>query len=114
MELSQDFRYSSTRLSTTLTVPRGFDTDLATIPRVLWVVLPKVGRWDRAAVIHDWLYTTGEYTRAQSDAVLYEAMNLDRVPWSRRWIIYLGVRIGGQTAWFEHGQMRLRASIAPI
>jgi hypothetical protein len=34
----------------------GFQTDFATIPRFLWVVLPRWGRYGNASVIHDWLY----------------------------------------------------------
>src|SRR5256885_7105310 len=34
----------------------GFQTDFATVPRPLWIVLPKWGRYGNAAVIHDWLY----------------------------------------------------------
>jgi hypothetical protein len=31
----------------------GFQTDFATIPRFLWVVLPRWGRYGNASVIHD-------------------------------------------------------------
>jgi len=33
--------------------PRGFQTDLASIPRLFWVMAPKVDLYDQAAVIHD-------------------------------------------------------------
>ena len=38
-----------------ITVPAGHRTDFASIPRVLWPLLPPVGRTGKAAVIHDWL-----------------------------------------------------------
>jgi len=37
-----------------ITVPAGDRTDFASIPRVLWPLLPPVGRSGKAAVIHDW------------------------------------------------------------
>lgn len=39
-------------------VPAGFTTDLASVPKFLWWILPPFGRHSRAAVLHDWLYTT--------------------------------------------------------
>jgi len=36
-------------------VPAGYRTDFASIPRVVWSLLPPVGRSGKAAVIHDWL-----------------------------------------------------------
>ena len=37
-------------------VPKGFRTDLASSPRILWPILPPFGRWSAAAVLHDYLY----------------------------------------------------------
>lgn len=36
-------------------VPAGYRTDFASIPRILWRVLPPFGQYGKAAVIHDWL-----------------------------------------------------------
>jgi hypothetical protein len=36
-------------------VPRGFVTDLGSIPRLLWSIYPRDGIYRKAAVIHDWL-----------------------------------------------------------
>ncbi|MBK5931525.1 hypothetical protein CCR82_13610 [Halochromatium salexigens] len=36
-------------------VPAGHRTDFASIPRLLWPLLPPVGRSGKATVIHDWL-----------------------------------------------------------
>jgi len=42
-----------------ITVPAGYRTDFASIPRpmtrMVWSLLPPVGRSGKAAVIHDWL-----------------------------------------------------------
>ncbi len=79
-------------------VPKGFVTDFASIPRVLWSVVgaPAEGKYRKAAVIHDYLYRTpGKATRAQADAVLNEAMIVCGVGRWTRWTIYAGVRVGG-------------------
>ncbi len=36
-------------------VPAGYRTDFASIPRFFHRVLPPVGKYSRAAVVHDWL-----------------------------------------------------------
>jgi hypothetical protein len=36
-------------------VPIGFKTDLASLPRFLWAVFPPYGKYLRAAIIHDFL-----------------------------------------------------------
>ncbi len=36
-----------------LTVPAGTRTNLASIPRIVWTVLPASGKWNPAAVLHD-------------------------------------------------------------
>lgn len=98
----------------TIRVPVGFKTDLASIPRVLWNVLPPVGRYDAAAVVHDDLYQTGRVyrqpvTRRLADAVLYEAMTACGVSPLTRWVIWSGVRLGGGLVW-----KRYRSRPAPL
>lgn len=96
--------YQADILGVTITVPVGFKTDFASIPQILWNILPPVGRYDRAAVVHDFLYQTQKYTRAQSDATLHEAMFVLNVQGWRRKAIYAGVRVGGWHAWSEDGK----------
>lgn len=79
-------------------VQKGFITDFASIPRLLWGLVggPADGRYRKIAVFHDKLYRTPRLaTRAQADAVLLEGMTFCRCSWHQRWAIYLGVRIGG-------------------
>lgn len=82
-----------------IVVPAGFDTDYASIPRPFWVIYPPDGGYTEAAVIHDYLYWTLDFTRGESDKVFYEAMTALGVPWLRRQIIYRAVRLGGWVAW---------------
>lgn len=90
-------------------IPVGFVTDFASVPRVLWNVLPPTGGYGKAAVIHDWLYQyrsimrTGFLPRlverAEADTILKDAMSVLGVRWWTRWTIYSGVRLGGWKAW---------------
>lgn len=80
-------------------IPAGFQTDLASIPRALWNVLPPVGAYDRAAVVHDFLYRHGGVTRVQADGAFLEAMQVCGVGSFRRHLIWLGVRAGGWKPW---------------
>src|SRR5512140_635994 len=41
-----------------ITIPPGMQTDLASIPRLLWTFLPPDGPWAQIAVFHDLLYKT--------------------------------------------------------
>ena len=88
----------------TFVVPVGFKTDYASIPRLLWNVLSPVGRYDAAAVLHDYLYRTGKLhgqpiSRADADAIFNEAMTVLKVDMLQRWVIYAGVRVGGWVVW---------------
>lgn len=83
-------------------VPAGFVTDGATIPRVLWVVLPVWARWSRAAIVHDWLYSlirgasAQARSRREADAIFYEAMKVSGVNSTIRFFMWLAVRAAGR------------------
>ena len=99
----------------TITVPKGFVTDLASIPRWAWTLVPPDGPWVKGAVIHDFLYATrgtgawkrhpsgntreAPYTRAEADWILRDALENRGVDVLRRNIIWLAVRLGGARGW---------------
>ena len=97
---------------TFVSVPRGFVTDFASIPRGLWNVWPPAaGKHSKPAVIHDVCYTRGYVERGQhritisrkdADDILKEAMAVTGVNWLSRQLIYAGVRLGGGPAWARH------------
>ncbi|MBL8444792.1 MAG: DUF1353 domain-containing protein [Zoogloeaceae bacterium] len=80
-------------------VPAGFITDLASIPRVFWPLVPVNGRHRAAAILHDFLYVTQPGTRAEADALFLEAMHVSGVRWSQRKVMHAAVRLGGGLAW---------------
>ena len=82
------------------TIKLGFLTDFASIPPLLqYVVGGPLGRYGRAAVIHDWAYAK-HFDRSHSgrrdcDLAMLRLMREDNTkPWQRA-LIYAGVRIGG-------------------
>lgn len=94
------FRYGPSAIAGhVITVPKDFTTDFASIPKPFWGILPPDGPYGRAAVVHDYLYSTqgmgGELTRLQCDEILLEAMKALGVGWLTRGIIYRAVRIFG-------------------
>jgi hypothetical protein len=87
---------------TLITVPVGFDTDFASIPRAFWRVFPPVGEYDGPAVIHDYLYRTQTCDRATADLVFYEAMLAIGVPKWKAWTMYRAVQSCGWATWRKH------------
>jgi hypothetical protein len=77
----------------TITVPVGFETDFASVPRVPLAFWLCGDTAERPAVVHDYLYGCADVTREQADDVLYEAMAAVGVPWWRRVLIYRAVRL---------------------
>lgn len=75
------------------TVPAGFTTDLASVPRLLWPLFPRDDpHYAAAAVLHDRLCTTPGFYRHTADAIFLEAMGVLGVAAWRRWTMYVGVR----------------------
>lgn len=93
--LVQQFRYRSSY--GTITVPAGFITDGASIPRCFWNILAPFGEYFEAAIIHDFLYTEANrrFTRSQVDLIFKEAMFNVGIGWFTRGLIYRAVRLGG-------------------
>ncbi len=94
-----------------IAIPSGFITDFASIPRIFWNILPPTGNYGKAAVVHDLLYRCGgriryaqaldgswtyrQYSRAEADGVLRDAMTVLGVGRITRGVIYGAVRAFG-------------------
>lgn len=107
--LHHSFTYRWKRIGVEITAPVGFVTDFASIPRLFRMVIPKLGRYNKAAVLHDAIYqnasnqfyATYEYrfTRKQADLCFLDAMyDLGVAKWKRT-LMYWSVRIGAGMAW---------------
>lgn len=88
------------------TVPIGFETDGASIPKIFWswIGSPFTGLYRRAALIHDFLYATQTTKRLYADRVFLEAMKHLRVSWWKRNIMYRAVRLGASGIWKRHAK----------
>ena len=84
-----------------ITVPTGFVTDFASIPRMFWTILPKWGKYGNAAVVHDFLYCTQpeQYSRKRADEIFLEAMLVLDVGKCTAKAMYKAVRAFGGPGW---------------
>jgi hypothetical protein len=60
-----------------LVIPKGFATDLASIPKAFFLLDPDDPKWKRAAVVHDYACRKardGSWSMKEADLMLYEAM----------------------------------------
>lgn len=78
----------------TLTVPAGFITDLASVPRLPLAYWAFGNRARRAAILHDWLYSEG-WPRDWADSMFYAAALAEGVPKAAAYAMWLAVRVGG-------------------
>lgn len=94
-ELFEEFAFYIDHTETvkeTFTVPKGFRTDFASIPRSFkWLISP-VGLHGKAAVLHDYLCEYGYMTRKEADEIFLEAMKVLGVGWLKRTVMYRAVR----------------------
>jgi hypothetical protein len=88
------------------TVPKGFVTDLASIPRVFWSALRPDGNYAYSAILHDYMYWTQSRPRAAADAMFRQSMIDFHVSTTTVETIYQTVRIGGQKAWDDNGSLK--------
>lgn len=89
-----------------ITIPAGFVTDYASIPRPLWSLYSPHDQYSRAAIVHDYLYWAQLCTREQSDNLFLIAMKESKVPETTRNAVYLGVRGRGSSSWDDNGNER--------
>lgn len=88
-----------------IAVPAKFVTDLGSIPRLFWNILPPIGPASLGFVVHDYLYATQTCSRADADGVLLRAMKATKTSHIARWLIYAGVRLGGWYAWRQDAKI---------
>jgi hypothetical protein len=94
------FYMGSPKSNMYVTVPAGYLTDGASVPRLFWNIVPPWGRYGAATTVHDVLceYLTivvdekpTPISRADADNILREAMLVLGVPPYKAWMIYTAV-----------------------
>ena len=93
---------------TAIVIPAGYVTDFASVPPLLWSLFPPIGKYNRAALIHDYLYDCqfrqkqlGErIARKFADEQFLHFANLVN-PKGRikHFIMYKMIRLFGRKAW---------------
>jgi len=84
------------------TIPAGFHTDFASVPRFLQPLLCEHAIRSLPSVAHDWLYFNGEPKRI-ADAVFFELLaEMKDVPAWQRWIMFKAVEWFGDSAYAAH------------
>lgn len=95
----------------TITVPKGFMYDKASVPRIVWWWLPRDDRHILiAALVHDYLYDTqkieGEWIyRKEADQIFYDLLIQSGMRWSKAKAAYTAVRVGGWR-WYNNRAKR--------
>lgn len=86
-----------------LTVPAGFKSDGASVPRIFWRIVfpPGDSRALRAAIIHDYIYRThpAGWTKEAADELFYDLLIEDGIGEFSASLAYWGVRLFGRSSW---------------
>lgn len=83
-------------------VPVGFVNDIASIPRLFWSILSPFDEYAKAAVLHDWLYYKGLFSKGETEYIFREAMEVLNVPKWKRFCLFWAVFLFGFFAWNKH------------
>jgi hypothetical protein len=87
-------------------IPKGFNTNFASTPRIIWSILPPWdSRYGKPAILHDYLYYSNLYTKRESDLIFFEAMKNQNVSKWKRYSMYYAVKFFGFICWNKHRKM---------
>lgn len=91
-----------------ITVPSGFVTDLASVPRFLRdrKAFDVNGASRRPAVLHDYLYATGMLGKEIADDIFRQALRDEGVGAVTAWAFYQAVNWFGGGPYREHARQR--------
>jgi len=80
-------------------VPKGFATDLATIPRWYWpIISPARSDLIEASIFHDYLYTCpGTFSRIEIDSIFYQILIENGTPEYVARKMFFAVRLFGSS-----------------
>jgi hypothetical protein len=91
-------------------VPRGFVTDMYSIPEHLRPFVNRASNYAEASVVHDWLYAVGQPGdkpgRRWADDILYHAMLQLDAPKGLAERVYIGVDQGGAGGYGNEHELR--------
>jgi len=101
----------------------GMHTDFASVPRVFVWLLPRYGRYTKAAILHDYLWreeVPKGLKRADADGIFRRAMRELGVAFLRRWMMWTAVRTaaffkgGGRKRWLRDSWLAFPVAILAL
>lgn len=91
---------------TTVTIPRGFVTDLGSIPRIFRGLVDNDDKSTLGFIVHDWVGKKGSlpkgFNRHAADRLLFHVSRLCGQNIYRAAMTYLGTRVGGLFYYRKH------------
>lgn len=112
-KLLEDLVYEGRR--ETFTVPKNFETDFASVPQAFTWLVPRYGRYTRAAILHDYLCVESKgkrFARHDADGIFRRTMREMDVGVLRRWLMWIAVRFGA--GWHSFWQPKPLRSIVVL
>lgn len=90
---------------TKIIVPKGFQCDFCSVPRLplVWLMVGAIG--EVAGTVHDFLYREPDegyvetINREQADLIFYNILGEEGVSWWKRKAMYYAVRVGAGKNW---------------
>jgi hypothetical protein len=82
-------------------VPIGFRTDFASVPRIFWPIISPIDEHGKAAVVHDYCYAEGFYSKRRCDEIFLEAMTVLGVNVIKKYVMYYIVLTIGWYSWYR-------------
>ena len=92
----------------TVTVPSGFVSDLASIPRVFWSLIPRDAEYAYPAIVHDFLYWDQSRPKSEADEIFRWSMQDLDVSKPTVATIFEGVSVFGKVAWQSNASLKLQ------
>ena len=94
-----------------VSIPKGFITDFASSPRITWIFFPPDGKYTQAAVLHDYLIKTKQYSRTKTNKIFLEAMEVLGVPLWKRLMMYWSCQVWTYIFWDKYASMVLLIAV---
>ena len=93
--LLENLYFFSHRLFCQITIPKYFETDFCSVPRIAGIYTWLGGKYKRAGALHYYLYRTAIVTRPTADAILRDAIMSDGGSYIDAYAMWAAVRVFG-------------------
>lgn len=84
-------------------IPKGFITDLISVPRIFWSIIPPHGIASNASIVHDFCWRNSIFDRKTCDKIFLSLLKQSKVPKWQYYIMYSFVRAFG---WMKNNKIK--------